>query len=174
MAAKIRVEKFLELFEKSIKALAAALLFMALFLAFMHHFYWQYGIDKNNIPASFFDLDSESTVCSWFASLQWFAIGFLALLAYYLEYLFEVSGRLRMWWLVVALVFVIASMDEASIFHETAGELLEPVFAAQGLGGSVWTYSVYFMVFVRPIEGIEASRVFLRPGIRFACRRPCN
>lgn len=132
--------QFLAGLEKAIPRLFVALVLIALFLAFMHHSFWQYGIDKNNIPGSFFDLDSESTVGAWFASIQWFLIALLSFTAYYLESLFDSEKRYRKWWLVVGAAFLVASLDDASIVHETMGELWKPIFAKQGIGDSVWGY----------------------------------
>lgn len=133
-------KKFLATFEKFILCLFVTLVVIALVLAFAHHVYWQYGIDKENIAASFFDLDSESTVCAWFASIQWFLIGVFAFSAFYFERLFGSGKRFRIWWLIIGCVFIVASVDEASIIHETMGELLKPVMVGHGLGGSIWSY----------------------------------
>ena len=155
MTNKLETSKrFLLSFEKFIPRLLVVLVSIALFLAFMHHAYWQYGVDKNNIGASFFDLDSESTVGSWFASIQWFLIGFAAFFAYYLEKLFGSTKRYRYWWLVIGSVFIVASLDEASIVHETMGELWKPVFVSKGMGGSVWGYfaeSPWLVFYIVPL-----------------------
>lgn len=129
-------------------------MFFAILLALAHHFYWQYGIDRDNILASFFDLDSEATIGSWFATLQWFSISVFALICFIVEKIFDISGRLRIWWLFLAAAFLVASADEASIIHETLGELLKPVLVNQGLDGPVWGYfreSPWLVFYVVPL-----------------------
>lgn len=145
------------------KALPKVLIGLVLFslaLAWLHHSFWCYGIDKDNIPASFFDLDSESTIGSWFASMQWFSIALSSFVVYFLEGLSARSHperfRYRTWWLVTALVFLVASADEIAMIHETAGELLGPWFMSLGIGGDIWSYfreSPWLVFYALPLSG---------------------
>ena len=136
------------------------LVLFSLALAWLHHSFWCYGIDKDNIPASFFDLDSESTIASWFASMQWFSIALSSFIVYFLEGLsarrYPERFRYRFWWLVTALVFLVASADEIAMIHETAGELLGPWFMTRGIGGGIWSYfreSPWLVFYALPLSG---------------------
>lgn len=133
-------ERLLSLSRKLLNGLAFVLIGMSLFLALMHHAFWQYAVDPDNIIASYFDLDSESTIGSWFAAIQWFCVAMAAAMAYLLERIYELKARLRIWWLVVAFVFLVASVDEISMIHETAGELLKMCLSGRGYGASVFAY----------------------------------
>lgn len=152
-------------FERLAPRLFLVLIVVSLFLALMHHGFWQYGRDPGNITASFFDLDSESTVGSWFASMQWFCISLAAAGAYLFEAVLKSEKRWRIWWLIFALVFLVASLDDASILHETVGELLKPQFAKNGMAVSAFQYfreSPWLLFYALPLGSfILISLVFL-------------
>lgn len=133
-------ERLLELLERSLKTGGLCLVLFALFLAFMHHSVWKYGIDEKDLFGSFFDLDGESTICSWFASIQWFAVSLAALTAYFIEKSFRTGRWWQWWWLATALVFLVASVDETAILHENIGLWLLPHLKGRGLGTSVWGF----------------------------------
>ncbi|MBK9140935.1 MAG: hypothetical protein IPM23_00460 [Candidatus Melainabacteria bacterium] len=147
-------ERFLFLAGRYIDRLLVALSALAVFLAFMHHACWRYGADPGNIIASYFDLDSESTLGSWYAALLWFSVSLSSLLAWALERWFQSDFRFRFWWLVTAFVFAVASADEISMIHETAGELLEKSLASKGLGTSIWSFfedSPWLVFYILPL-----------------------
>lgn len=147
-------ERFLFLAGRYIDRLLVALSAAAVFLAIMHHACWRYGADPGNIVASYFDLDSESTLGSWFAALLWFSVALSSLLAWALERWCRSDFRFGFWWLVTAFVFAVASADEISMIHETAGELLEKSLASKGLGMSLWSYfedSPWLVFYILPL-----------------------
>ncbi|MGD9681314.1 MAG: hypothetical protein AB7W16_09025 [Candidatus Obscuribacterales bacterium] len=149
-------ERFVFLAGRYINRLLIALSAVAVFLAFMHHAFWQYGADPHNIIASYFDLDSESTLGSWYAALLWFSVSLSSLLAWALERWYRSEFRFRFWWLVMAFVFAVASADEISMIHETAGELLKKNLAAKGIGMSIWSYfedSPWLVFYILPLAG---------------------
>lgn len=147
-------ERFVFLAGRYLDRLLIALSAVAFFLAFMHHALWQYGAYPDNIIASYFDLDSESTLGSWYASSLWFSVSLASLLAWSLERWYRSEFRFRFWWMVMAFVFAVASADEISMIHETAGELLKKSLASKGIGMSIWSYfedSPWLVFYILPL-----------------------
>jgi hypothetical protein len=71
---------------------------------------------------TFFNLDIEGTIPSWFSSIQWFCVGLLALVIASKRRPRELPAR---WFFVIAgLAAVFFSFDEASTFHERLSDLL--------------------------------------------------
>ena len=72
---------------------------------------------------SFFDLDEEESIGTWFSTLILFAAGLLSLLnAYYTR---NGSTFEYLWWLFLALGFTLLSLDEVAGFHEFVNTVVE-------------------------------------------------
>ncbi len=111
-------------FNKGVRILAWTLLAADILLVAFDLVFTQWQV----IPAQFvkdvFDLGAEGNIPTWFASIQWFLISLAALACYWAEPLR--SGKLpgRNMWLVIGLVFLLASVDDAAQIHENVGSAL--------------------------------------------------
>jgi hypothetical protein len=72
---------------------------------------------------SFFDLDEEESIGTWFSALILFAAGQLALLQYRCTK--AVAGGWSLWWLLLAIGFHLLSLDEVAGFHEFVNTVVE-------------------------------------------------
>ena len=79
-----------------------------------------------------FDLGSECNVPTWFASILWFLVAMAALLSYALD--LRAGKSSGNWiWLLIALAFVVASVDEVASLHEEVGSFLKAQARQPGL-----------------------------------------
>ena len=72
---------------------------------------------------SFFDLDEEESLGTWFSALILFAAGQLALLQ--ARYTRGEPQGWHLWWLLLAIGFHILSLDEVAGFHEFVNTVVE-------------------------------------------------
>ena len=72
---------------------------------------------------SFFDLDEEESIGTWFSALILFAAGQLALLQ--ARYVRRDSQGWHGWWLLLAIGFHLLSLDEVAAFHEFVNTVVE-------------------------------------------------
>jgi len=72
---------------------------------------------------SFFDLDEEESLGTWFSALILFAAGQLTLLQ--ARYMRREPGSWHTWWLLLAIGFHILSLDEVAGFHEFVNTVVE-------------------------------------------------
>jgi hypothetical protein len=72
---------------------------------------------------SFFDLDEEESIGTWYSALILFAAGQLALLQ--ARYIHRHAGGWHAWWLLLAIGFHLLSLDEVAGFHEFVNTVVE-------------------------------------------------
>jgi hypothetical protein len=72
---------------------------------------------------SFFDLDEEESIGTWYSALILFAAGRLALLQS--RYARSGSQGWYFWWLLMAIGFHLLSLDEVAGFHEFVNTMVE-------------------------------------------------
>jgi hypothetical protein len=72
---------------------------------------------------SFFDLDEEESIGTWYSALILFAAGRLALLQ--ARYARSGSQGWYSWWLLMAIGFHLLSLDEVAGFHEFVNTMVE-------------------------------------------------
>lgn len=72
---------------------------------------------------SFFDLDEEESLGTWFSALILFAAGQLALLQS--RFSKAVVGGWSLWWLLLAIGFHLLSLDEVAGFHEFVNTVVD-------------------------------------------------
>ncbi len=72
---------------------------------------------------SFFDLDEEESIGTWFSALILFAAGQLALLQ--ARYVRRDPQGWHGWWLLLAIGFHLLSLDEVAAFHEFVNTVVE-------------------------------------------------
>lgn len=101
--------------KRQLVTLGLALLATALVLWCLHTAPMPWGLVR-----SWFNMDKESTVPTWFSSVQLF---FVALVASYCSYRESArpSAFWRSGWLPVAGLFLFLSVDEVAMFHEGIG-----------------------------------------------------
>jgi hypothetical protein len=72
---------------------------------------------------SFFDLDEEESLGTWFSALILFAAGQLTLLQSRLTR--SLDGGWSLWWLLLAIGFHLLSLDEVAGFHEFVNTVVD-------------------------------------------------
>lgn len=112
----------------------ALVLFSAVLCIVLLHAFFAGGSSDSILPAMF-DVSDEGNVPTWFASILWFLVACTAFACYGMEGERRTALKFRWMWVVIALVFLIASADEVATIHEQIGTVLQeqPVAASHPL-----------------------------------------
>lgn len=106
---------------------------------------WLCEIELCDDLETFFDLDGEANLPSWFAALCWFIAGLAAI-----PHALRPSGSGSVWhWRGIVAVCIFLSMDEAAVFHETFGSALGETVSAEDVFFFDWLlYGIAMVVIV--------------------------
>lgn len=110
---------------------------------------WHLGGIRNDItalPVAFFDLSTDTSIPTWFSSVQLL----LCSLFLFLIYKFKVKDkdRFRVHWLGLSIIFLIFSIDEVATIHEKLGERLADRFLGDTSGLLHYGWVVFGGLFV--------------------------
>jgi hypothetical protein len=141
--------------KKLVFTLGAVFGAVLLVLTGLHIFLSMAPYETHNWLARAFDLDEECNVPSWFAAVAWFSAGLSAVLAYIAERQVKLKAPGRAVWLLIGLVFLIASVDEVVSLHEHTGVIAKRHFESTGSFAAQLTEQVpdspWLVLYVVPI-----------------------
>jgi hypothetical protein len=149
---------------KTICKLGAFLGAAILLLVVLHDQVYQYGRHPDSWLGMAFNLNGEHNIPTWFASICWFGVALTASVAYVVDGK-QSRGKSRIWWLVIAAAFMIASCDDVATIHEHVGLYLQNELDHTWLGRHVHQTaedSPWLMFYIAPLAlfGIT-SAVFI-------------
>lgn len=89
-----------------------------------------HGLDRDNPVGQMFNMAEEANVPTWFASVLWLLVSLTALASYIGERIVEYGTnpqrhKFGWMWLVIAIVFFVASADEVATIHEAVGSFAQ-------------------------------------------------
>lgn len=98
------------------------------------HSYWQEVVmDFMNTP---FYMDAESNIPTFINSLMLFIVSLL--LAMIAAWKNSIRDKFRFQWIILALIFLLLSIDEVSTLHERLIKPMRAVFGAEGIFYFAW------------------------------------
>jgi hypothetical protein len=111
-----------------------AVSFLLLLLTAIVHAIYSEGVSGTNVFGrssvayilGLFNLSSENTIASWYASMLLLLTSLLAIVCYEAEKRKHIAGHKRFFssgWLIISVVFAMLSLDEQGSLHENAGKL---------------------------------------------------
>src|SRR5213594_3691777 len=115
----------------SVRTLAVLLLVGDFLFLALHLIFTQFHLLGGKVLWVMFDLNAEANVPTWWASMLWMTVA-AALYACHVKDAREGSTASSWLWLLVAALFVGASMDEVATIHEEMGTFLQAEFLHRG------------------------------------------
>lgn len=125
------------------------LIFLQVFIHVVALANWHLGGIRNNFTilfVDFFDLSGDSTIPTWFSS----ALLFLCAFFLFLTYIIKVRhvDKYKYYWLGLASIFLLFSVDEVATIHEKVGEKLSSQFLGETTGLLYYGWIVFGSIFV--------------------------
>jgi len=122
------------------------------------------AIPKGKAFSNLFNLDAENNIPAWFSSVILLAVAVYACLIAQQDT--EHARKHRKLWLLLAVLFVILSLDETVSLHEAAGSILEK-YSGQRTGFLRFAWVVPGTAFCAVVGGLFVRFVRdLAPGVR--------
>ena len=110
------------------------------------------------------DVDVERSFYTWYSSILLFIAGQLCVLVGFARW--HQPGAMRWHWLVIGLVFLMLSGDEALSIHEKLGEYVADTLQTTGIFFFAWTIPAMALVALGLLAYVPFLRT-LRPGDRW-------
>lgn len=126
-----------------------ALIFLQVLIHTIALVNWHLGGIRNDFTilfVKFFDLSGDSTIPTWFSSALLFLCFFFLFLTYLVKA--KYTDKYKYYWLSLAAIFLIFSVDEVATMHEVVGETLSGRFLGETTGFLYYGWVVFGSIFV--------------------------
>ncbi len=102
------------------------------------------------------NIDAEANIPTWFSTILLFSVSVTAFFIYRLvSGQPEVKSRWQKFWLVLGVIYLILSLDEAAQIHELIDQLTDVkwVFIYAPVAGAIFLVCVYYFIVIRKQDG---------------------